>query len=769
MHRKAVLLFILFLFFSINASLMAQRDPGIPDTVRVDSVQIDPAASPVIFSVEVTLFNDEKLGGASLGLYYDSDDIEIDSVSLVGGAAEHLPNLSFASPDTNLAAVGFYWPGTFFDFVSAGDSLLATLWFTLAANAPDQTINIDSGYFPPGGDFVLTDSAGNSLKPQFKAGKVVVGEGTPPQPEISLNPTSFTFNAEVGGSNPTPEVLNIVNVGDGNLNWTASWNSSWLTVSPSSGTAPSNPSVSVNIFGMTAGTYEDTITISDPNAVNSPQFVPVTLELIDPPPEIELVPDNFYFIAVQDGTNPPNQQMTINDVGGGTLSWTASNSSTWLTLSSYAGGPGETIDLIVDITGLSYGFYYDTIVVSDPEASNSPQLAEVVLELVSSFPVLETSPDSFVVAGSVTEDPYDHILKVINGGGGSMNYTLTADQPWISFNPQTGSTPDTADVLVTFHSTGLPLGFQYATITVSSDNASESPQEIDVQLWVMENPPALGVSTNSLDFIGFQCQNIPPIPSQSFDITNPSPNDLVWSAEWDASWLSLAPTSGYNAQTVNVFVDEVGLEAGTYIDTIKIDAVWSTTPSTYVEVSFTLTENPIPPELTLSTDFIEFIFLAGEVGVASAGKLHIGNAISGCIDWYITDTYPWLNFDKTSGSTPDSVIGAVNGGGLPLGITPGQFTVHAPGSSNDSIVVNFNVYIAQLGDANCDGKINMSDVVYIINYIFAGGPAPVPRIWAGDVNCDLTCNIEDAVWLVSYIFSIGLEICQYKPLINPNP
>jgi hypothetical protein len=507
MHRKALLLLFLILLF--NAPLLGQfDDPGIPDTVRVDSVQVDPGPVPVVFSVEVTLFNDEQLAAASLGFYYDSDDVEIDSVSLVGGAAEHLPNLSFASPDSNLAAVGFYWPGPFFDYVSAGDSLLATLWFTLEANAPDQTINIDSGFFPPAGDFIITPSTGISLKPQFKPGKIVIGEGTPPQPEISLNPTSFAFNAEVGESNPTPLVLNIVNVGDGILNWTASWNSSWLTVSPSSGTAPSNPAVSVNIFGLTAGTYEDTITISDPNAVNSPQYVPVTLELINPPPEIELVPDNFYFIAVQDGANPPDQQMTINDVGGGTLSWTASNSSTWLTLSGYSGGPGETIDLMVDITGLTYGFYYDTIVVSDPEASNSPQLAEVVFELVSSFPVLEVMPDSFVVAGSVTEDPYDHVLKVINGGGGSMNYTLTADQPWISFNPQTGSTPDTADVLVTFHSTGLPLGYQYATITVTSDNASESPKEIEVLLWVMEEPPALGVSTNVLSFTGFECQNL---------------------------------------------------------------------------------------------------------------------------------------------------------------------------------------------------------------------------------------------------------------------
>jgi hypothetical protein len=218
-----------------------------------------------------------------------------------------------------------------------------------------------------------------------------------------------------------------------------------------------------------------------------------------------------------------------------------------------------------------------------------------------------------------------------------------------------------------------------------------------------------------------------------------------------------------------VYVDEVGLDPGTYVDTVEIDALWSTTPDQYIEVSFTVVENPSPPELVLNTDYVEFIFLAGNVGVSTAGKLYIDNAISGCMDWYITDPYPWLSFDITSGVAPDSVIGAVNGGGLPLGITPGQFTVHAPGSSNDSIVVNFNVYIAQLGDANCSGKINMSDAVYIINYIFVSGPTPIPRIWAGDVNCDFTANVEDVVLLVAYIFGVGLDICQYNPIINPNP
>lgn len=30
----------------------------------------------------------------------------------------------------------------------------------------------------------------------------------------------------------------------------------------------------------------------------------------------------------------------------------------------------------------------------------------------------------------------------------------------------------------------------------------------------------------------------------------------------------------------------------------------------------------------------------------------------------------------------------------------------------------------EVGDVNCDGVVNVSDVVYLINYLFINGPAP---------------------------------------------
>ena len=62
------------------------------------------------------------------------------------------------------------------------------------------------------------------------------------------------------------------------------------------------------------------------------------------------------------------------------------------------------------------------------------------------------------------------------------------------------------------------------------------------------------------------------------------------------------------------------------------------------------------------------------------------------------------------------------------------------------------------GDANTNGSINISDAVYLIAYIFFGGPAPNPFL-AGDANCNGTVNISDAVYLIAYIFSGGPAPC----------
>ena len=62
------------------------------------------------------------------------------------------------------------------------------------------------------------------------------------------------------------------------------------------------------------------------------------------------------------------------------------------------------------------------------------------------------------------------------------------------------------------------------------------------------------------------------------------------------------------------------------------------------------------------------------------------------------------------------------------------------------------------GDCNADGTANITDAVYLITYIFGGGPPPNP-LASGDANCDGTVNVTDAVYLIQYIFAGGPPPC----------
>jgi hypothetical protein len=58
------------------------------------------------------------------------------------------------------------------------------------------------------------------------------------------------------------------------------------------------------------------------------------------------------------------------------------------------------------------------------------------------------------------------------------------------------------------------------------------------------------------------------------------------------------------------------------------------------------------------------------------------------------------------------------------------------------------------GDANANGLINLSDVIYLLNYLFRGGSSPCP-MEAGDVNCDGAVNLSDDIILLNYLFRGG--------------
>ena len=132
-----------------------------------------------------------------------------------------------------------------------------------------------------------------------------------PAPVLAVSGTALSFSGTAGGSNPAAQTVSISNSGTGTLNWAASSNQSWLTVSPASGSGAGTLSVQANIGGLAGGAYTGAVTVNAGSAAGSPKTIAVTL-------------------AVAAATPPPptNTQAAIN-VNCGGQDYTALDGTKW--------------------------------------------------------------------------------------------------------------------------------------------------------------------------------------------------------------------------------------------------------------------------------------------------------------------------------------------------------------------------------------------------------------------------------------------------------
>lgn len=302
------------------------------------------------------------------------------------------------------------------------------------------------------------------------------GSGGDPQPQIELSESQLSFTA-ISGETPAAQTFRITNSGTGTLNWSITTNASWLDCSPLSGTDSATISVSADSSGLSSGIYTGKISASDPNAVNSPQTIAVTLSLSEcGPPSIQLSASQLTFES-GNGSAIANQSFNISNTGCQTLNWTVNTDSSWLSCAPTQGENSGEITVSVDNSGLADGTYTGTIAVTDIGASNSPQTIVVTLIVGNCSPaIIQVSRTQLYFGSAQGVSTNVQNIDINNAGCQTMSWSAVTYTPWLKCTPESGK------IAVSVETSGLTPGNYPGWVIIESTNAVNSPQTIDVTL-----------------------------------------------------------------------------------------------------------------------------------------------------------------------------------------------------------------------------------------------------------------------------------------------
>jgi hypothetical protein len=135
--------------------------------------------------------------------------------------------------------------------------------------------------------------------------------------------------------------------------------------------------------GLSTGQHVITLLATDYDAEQSQAQRTITVLAGDEPePDLLEVAPTALGVLAAEGDPASNHELTVRNAGEGPLSWTATEDTGWLQLSSASGDTPSDLTLTVDPAGLAPGEHEAEIIVTSADATNSPVSVPVVLTVV---------------------------------------------------------------------------------------------------------------------------------------------------------------------------------------------------------------------------------------------------------------------------------------------------------------------------------------------------------------------------------------------------
>jgi hypothetical protein len=507
---------------------------------------------------------------------------------------------------------------------------------------------------------------------------------------------------------------------------------SWLAASTTTGcgvcATPTTISVSVSpSASLAVGAYTGQVVVTS-QVGGVVLTIPVTLTIVTAGATIvDNLPGQLSFSQVTNSSNPPaSQTIQIRNGGSGTLTWTASTSTSdggdWLIISS-SGGTAPTFFTVgivpanLPARGLAAGTFVGQILVQAPSGNVTIPVSVVIGNNIFS----QVNPISFtkVFAGA---DPLPQTLTIASTGA-RFSYSVTAATAtggaWLSVSTITGcafcATPSAIQAIITT-SPDLPVGSYTGQIVLAAQTGF-------MTITVPVTLTVAATGSTYLDDIAGQTSfsmvtNSPYSPaSQDIQIRNGGTGTLDWtlaqSTADGGTWLLVSAPSGAAPSYLTVGVNVAnlpngGLAAGTFIGQVVVQTAGSavTVPVSVVvganvlvqvnPISFTKVfagADPLPQTLTIASTGRSLNYSVGATTATGGNWLSV-STITGC----------------SSCATPSTIQAIITTSPtLPAGTYTGQIVVTAQTGVSSTIPVTLTV--ATAGTAffdNVPGQMSFS-------------------------------------------------------------
>ncbi|MFC1655080.1 C25 family cysteine peptidase, partial [Myxococcota bacterium] len=454
-------------------------------------------------------------------------------------------------------------------------------------------------------------------------------------PLLGVYPPGFLFFVKEGDPAPDPTELFVRNDGVGQLTFMATANQAWIGLSPDSGSAPQDLQVQVDPTGLGAGTHEGVISVTSPEAPNSPVELGIELIVVEVPeirlPHVEAAPS-------VNGTIGPGEydgflQTPIDEEQAGEVIL-------------YLGISGNQLHLAVeDFTDLTDGddefiFLFDR-------------------DLNGEWPTSPGDEGAYWLFGR-----WEMFIPFYNAGGGyeSGGYNTWDDNPEgfdTARSMQDGHRVYEASLdLLTSRIDVGPYGVfgLYFQVRDTIDwNIREVTgrwprwmPELDDQRFfgrvdMAPEGPRLDSAPTSLLFNAVVGQAAPaPLNLSVFDREGGS---IAFTAGTSDSWLLVSPAAGQTPGDITVSIDHSQLLSGDHQGAVIIDGgTWN---SPY-EVPVTL--RVWAPAARLSVDPDALHITAAEDGPDPSAELTVANVGGQPMEFFINSSASWLGLDSAQGN-----------------------------------------------------------------------------------------------------------------------